>query len=44
VSPTPCKARCTGASGFTLLELMLAIVIVALLLASVYGALSRTTS
>jgi prepilin-type N-terminal cleavage/methylation domain-containing protein len=37
-------ARRGGAGGFTLLELMLAIVIVGLLLASVYGALSRTTS
>lgn len=35
--------RCAGASGFTLLELMLAVVVVGLLLASVYGALSRTT-
>jgi len=33
-----------GQRGFTLLELMLAIVILGLLLATVYGALSRTTT
>jgi len=33
-----------GTAGFTLLELMLAVVITGLLLATVYGALSRTTS
>lgn len=42
VNRTPSERRPTGPGGFTLLELLLAIVIVALVLASVYGALSRT--
>jgi prepilin-type N-terminal cleavage/methylation domain-containing protein len=45
VNPTPSTSSADhrGADGFTLLELLLAIVILGLLLATVYGALSRTT-
>jgi prepilin-type N-terminal cleavage/methylation domain-containing protein len=42
---TAVKSHCEpGARGFTLLELLLAIVILGLLLATVYGSLSRTES
>ena len=41
---TPHHAAVLREHGFTLLELMLAIVILGLLLATVYGALSRTTA
>lgn len=42
MNPTRHDTGRDGRSGFTLLELLLAIVILGLLLASVYGALSRT--
>lgn len=38
----PASERAGGAAGFTLLELMLAVIIAGLLLVTVYGALSRT--
>jgi len=45
VSPTrSIDPRGLDAGGFTLLELLLAVVIISLVLASVYGALSRTTN
>ena len=43
MSPTTSPTSARGNAGFTLLELLLAIVILGLLLATVYGALSRTT-
>ena len=42
MSRTPRDGDRAGASGFTLLELLLAVAILGLLLASVYGAVSRT--
>jgi prepilin-type N-terminal cleavage/methylation domain-containing protein len=42
VSRARCNGARPGAGGFTLLELLLAVVILGLLLASVYGAVART--
>ena len=42
MSRTPRDGDRAGASGFTLLELLIAVAILGLLLASVYGAVSRT--
>ncbi len=44
MSQGPSDVRSAGAGGFTLIELMLAVVITGLVLASVYGGVARTAS
>ena len=44
MSRTPSDVRSAGTGGFTLLELLLAVVITGLVLASVYGGVARTAS